>query len=574
MKNTTLKQTLDTYKKYPRKYISEEFNPKSWEDIEKVSQELSSRTIENKNQLEKWITDWSEFQSVIRQEESYLYINMTCFTNDKQKADDFSYYIENIEPKLAPYEQELKLKLVASPFLNELDSYYDIFIKNIKNDIELFREENIKINKEIALELQNYQQVTGSMSVEYKGETKTMPQMSSYLEENDRTVREEAWHLISKRRLEDKEKLNKHFDKLLKMRIQTAKNCGYDNFLDYIFQAKERYDYTAKDCQTFHNSIEKLVVPIARKITAKRKKDMNLKSVKPWDTATDPLNRPPLKPATNSDELCEKTYKVFSKLDSQLAEQFNTMRKLNLLDLDSRIGKAPGGYQCSLDLARLPFIFMNSTGTNGDLLTLLHESGHSFHQFAMEKHELNAYRDIPAEFAEVASMSMELMASDLLDEFYTPEEKKRSFTEQLEDVFSLLCWIAIVDAFQHWMYSNPNHNQEERKNCWIDLNKRFGTGVDWDGLEEELAFSWHRQLHIFEVPFYYVEYGIAQLGALQLWANFKKDPSSTLVQYKAGLSLGNSKPLPELFKAAGIKFDFSEDTLFPLMEMVKKELDI
>jgi len=558
--------------RHRRFFVPAQCNPRNANELLPLFEELSERTLNSAEELEKWIRDWSELESVIREEESRLYINMTSFTNDQDNAEAFSDFIEDVEPRLTPFRHKLNLKLRDSEYRKDLSDYYNNWFRDVDTAIELYREENIQLETRIALEVQEYQKVTGGMSVEYDGKVRTLSQMNPFLENQDRKVREEAWRMIAQRRLRDKDSLNQHFDRLFAMRQDVAKNCGYTDYLDYIFKAKGRYDYTPDDCRTFHDSVEKYVVPLARKINEKRKAQMKLDVLRPWDTACDPLGRPPLRPFENAEGLIAGAAKIFNTIDQELNANYQQMSEMKLLDLESRLGKAPGGYQCSLDEYRLPFIFMNASGTNSDLFTLLHESGHSFHQFAMEPQDLVFYRDLPAEFAEVASMSMELLGMDHLGSFYPAEEAERAKQEQLEDVFRLLPWVATVDAFQIWMYSHPNHTQEDRKNYWLELLERFDTGINWDGLEEEKAFSWQRQLHLFEVPFYYIEYGIAQLGALQLWKNYREDSCQALAQYKAGLALGNSKPLPDLFSTAGIRFDFSAETIVPLMELLSHEV--
>jgi oligoendopeptidase F len=540
--------------------------------IQAEYQKLVDQQINNAQELEQWILHWSEAESIVREQEARLYINMTCFTDDKDNAEAYTRYVEEVEPVLAPLQNQLEKKLLASPYLSDLADYYQNWLRDVKSSNELFREENIAIETEISLEVQRYQQLTGSLSVQYEGEEKTLPQMRGYLEEKDRSVREASWKLVAQRRLQEKDKLDEHFDKLFAKRLEVARNAGYENYLDYIFKAKGRYDYTPDDCRTFHQSVEELVVPLARQLQEKRRQSMNLETLRPWDLACDPEGRDPLRPFKDSRELIDKTVEVFSKVSPELQKEFIRMRDDKLLDLDSRLGKAPGGYQCGLEEYRVPFIFMNASGTNSDVFTLLHESGHSFHQFAMARHDLQAYRDIPAEFAEVASMAMEMIAMDKLGVFYDEGEQERAVFDHLESVFSLLMWVATVDAFQIWLYSHPEHTRAERQAEWVSLCNRFSSGTDWSGLEEELAYSWHRQLHIFEVPFYYIEYGIAQLGALQVWKNYRENPEQALQLYRDGLALGNSRPLPELFSTAGIRFDFGAHTIKPLMDMIQQEL--
>lgn len=558
---------------YPRQFISNDTNLNSWEGIQAIFTNLLERDISTLKLLQKWIKDWSETEAVIGEESSRLYINMTCDTENKDHEAAFQNFVENIEPKLSPVNDQLNKKLLASPTHKELDNYYDCWVRDIKTGIELFKDENIEIDTQIALETQYYQKTTGSMSIEHEGKTLTLQQMNAKLESPERNTREEAWRKVANRRLEDKDKLNEHFEKLFKLRLQVSKNCGFDSYLPYIFKAKGRYDYTPKHCEDFQKAIEKVVVPKVKAIRLKRQKALGLSSLRPWDTACDPLGREALKPFSTSEELCKGVSQIFKEIDSKLSAWFDQMVSENLLDLDSRLGKAPGGYQIGLEENRVPFIFMNAVGTMGDVFTLLHEAGHSFHQFLMQEHDLTSYRDINAEIAEVASMSMEMIGATFLEKIIDSEGANRARNDQLEDSLLLLPWVAQVDAFQHWMYSNPNHNLAERTAKWIELDNRFaGAGIDWSGLEEERESAWHRQLHIFEVPFYYVEYGIAQLGALQVWKNWKENSNKGLELYKNGLALGSSRPLPELFEKTGVAFDFSTEIITPLIDQVWSEI--
>jgi oligoendopeptidase F len=410
------------------------------------------------------------------------------------------------------------------------------------------------------------------MMVNFEGKERTLPEMSKYLLEPDRSIREKAWRATAERRLKDCQKLEEIFDNMLELRNTVAKNAGFANFRDYQFKAYHRFDYTPQDCKKYHRVMENYMVPLLKEITALRCKQMKLDKVRPWDISVDPLNLPPLKPFGTVDELILKTLTVFQNTDPELGQQFNEMKEMGLLDLASRKGKAPGGYQSTLSESRKPFIFMNAVGLERDVRTLLHEGGHAFHALACANDPLVEYRHAPMEFSEVASMAMELLAGEQIDVFYSPQDSRRSKREHLEDILEVLVWVANIDAFQHWIYENPKHTAEERRQMWVALHKRFGGDlVDWSGLEGIREYIWHRQLHIFEVPFYYIEYGIAQLGALQIWRQAKTNPKQALANYRSGLKLGGSRPLPELYQAAGIEFDFSERTIAPLVELVKKE---
>jgi len=543
--------------------------------IETLYTNLASREVAaNANALREWILDWSELDSVLREVSARRYIAMTCDTRDAKAAEAFELFTTAIEPISSAQSDVLKKKLMAHPAKEELRKELGTWFRDVEVALQLFRPENIPLETQTSLEVQAYQKITGSMSVMFQGIERTLPQMAVFQQSPDRKVREEAWRTVAARRLQDRDALDNAFEKLFQLRLDVAKNSGFsEDFLSYIFKAKGRFDYSPKDCRAFHESIRTRVVPRIKKIISHRAKQMNLERLRPWDLDCDPLGREALKPFTAGEEMLSKIASIFHQLHPKFGQWFELMRKHSLIDAESRMGKAPGGYQISLDESRVPFIFANTTGTNGDLYTMLHESGHSFHQFAMAQQPIVALRDTPAEFAEVASMSMEIIASTDLSPFYSPTDAARSRLEQFEDVMMLLPWVAMVDAFQHELYSRPHHTKAERQALWLKLQKDFDIGIDWSGLDLEREYSWHRQLHIFEVPFYYIEYGIAQLGALQLWANYRKNPSQALENMISALELGSSKPLPELFARAKIRFDFSEATLEPLMSMVEAELD-
>jgi oligoendopeptidase F len=438
--------------------------------------------------------------------------------------------------------------------------------------VELFRLENVPLETEESRLSQQYQKLIGSLTVPFRGEERTLVQMGRYQEEPDRALRQETWELVANRRLREADAIETIFEQLLKLREQIAANAGFPNYLAYAFRARGRFDYTPEDCRKFHEAIETEVMPVLRQLQAQRRKQLGLTALRPWDLAVDPLNRPALRPFEQIDTLLTNTAAIFDRLDSKLSEEFGLMRKLHLLDLDNRKGKAPGGYQSTLAEARLPFIFMNAVGIQRDVETILHEAGHAFHALAAQAEDLYAYRSAPIEFCEVASMSMELLGNEYIEKFYQPGDARRARRDHLEGIVEIFPWIATVDAFQHWIYSHPGHTRAERQKAWLDLMDRFGGDVDWSGYEEARKNLWHRQLHIFIHPFYYVEYGIAQLGALQVWANSKKDKARALREYHQALSLGGSRPLPELFEAAGCPFDFSCQTVKPLVNLVSSEL--
>jgi oligoendopeptidase F len=597
---------------FPRQYLPREADLGSWDRVEPFFNELQGRTLNSKADLECWLQDLWEFQDALNEEYSLRYIRMTCQTDDPQIEKQFLDFLEKVDEPGKPRFFALLKKYRDCPRCASLpQGDYFIFNRSVENELALYREENIPLETELEKLSQQYQKLSGSLTVQYEGREQTFQQMSRYLEATDRKVREEAWRLTTERRLKERDAFEDLFDQMLKLRVQTARNAGFNNFQDYMFRRKERFDYGPVECEAFHESAEKAIRPLLVKIQNRRAEKMGLyiagpngllikpeastkpngktgksstksrlyrylvlSALKPWDLSVDPEGQPPLKPFDTAERLAKGCEAILGKVDAEFGNNLKTMRELDLLDLESRKGKAPGGYNSSLEEARLSFIFMNAVGLEGDVRTLLHEGGHAMHGFAARSLPFSPYRHAPIEFCEVASMSMELLAFPYLDEFFPdPKDSARYRIRQLEEVISLLPWIATVDAFQHWIYTHPDHTRQERAEFWSGLHKRLGGVEDWTGLEEIRASLWHRQLHIFEFPFYYIEYAIAQLGALQVWRNFRRDKAEAVRLYKRGLSVGGSQTLPEIFQSAGIRFDFSLGMIKPLMDEVEKELE-
>lgn len=558
-----------------RTYVPENLNVDDTHEVSKLYRHLLQREIPvDSAKLRQWILDWSELESVLGEVSCRRYVAMTCNTADEKAAKAYTDFVENIQPIMNEYDDKLNKKLVAHPAKDALQDEFGEWFKGVQVSLDLFSPDNIALETEENKEIQAYQKITGGMSVEFDGETKTMQQMAAYMERTDRELRERAWRTMWERRLQDKDALDKSFDNLFAIRKQVAKNAHCKDFIDYIFLAKHRFDYSPADCEAFHESIEKLVLPLQKEIYKKRAQKMGLERLRPWDLNVDPLDRAPLKPYSTGDELIEKVDQIFESIHPQAGKWAREMQAKKLIDPDSRLGKAPGGYQIGFDESRLPFIFMNSACTDRDIYTLLHESGHSFHQFALADQPIFPYRDVPAEFAEVASMSMELIGMSNLKPFYGNDREaiERSTIGELEDVIWLFPWVASVDSFQHRLYNFPEHTASDRSDIWTEIMDRYDAGVDYTGLEAVRRNLWQKQLHIFECPFYYIEYGIAQIGALQVWANFKKDPKKAIDDLFRAESLGSSRPVKELFEAANIKFDFSPRTLEPLMQVVWDEI--
>ncbi|MEE9296856.1 MAG: M3 family oligoendopeptidase [Phycisphaerae bacterium] len=560
-------------KEFPRQFVEARDTLSEWSRIAPYFEDLKSRALDTPQQMNGWLVDWSELAACIDEVGQRRYVNMTCHTDDPECKKAYLDFVENIDPKCKPMWHVLNKRYMASPAAQSLPRRrFEVFDRCIRNAVELYNDENVSLQVEEARLEQNYQETMAAMTVTYEGREQTLQQLSKYLERTERGVRQEVWELSINRRLQDAQRLELLFDKLFKLRHQMALNAGFDEYRAYVFRLKERFDYTPEDCLRFHDAIERTCVPLLRAQHASRKGRLRVEALRPWDLSVDTRGRPPLKPFAESEELVRNCTAIFDHIDPGLGDQFRDMAARGDLDLDSRKGKTPGGYQSTFQEARRPFIFMNAVGLERDVRTLLHECGHAFHALACRDEPLVHYRSAPVEFSEVASMAMELMAFDHLDVFYCSEDLERAQRNQLQSIVSILPWVATVDAFQHWMYTHPQHTPEQRRDQWLSLHQRFGGLEDFSGYERALECSWHRQLHLFEAPFYYVEYGIAQLGALQLWQNARRSRGQALGDYHRALALGGSRKLPELFEAANIRFDFSIETIGPLMDTVQDAL--
>lgn len=499
---------------------------------------------------------------------------MNIDTSNEKLAEKFNFFVEHIEPKISNYANELNKKLASVPFINELGSSYNVYIRNLQTALRLFREENIPIFSKIQVESQKYGSICGKMSVNIDGEDLTMQQAQRLLKETDRNRRKEVYLKLEERRSEDTNELQSLFDDLKKMRSEIAQNTGYKNFRDYKFEAMCRFDYSIEDCLQFHSSVQKHIVPIQEKFNLDRKNSLGYDKLTPWDLDVDLSGKSPLQPFDNAEELVNKTVECFYKIDQDFGDCISLMNQNGHLDLESKKGKAPGGFNYPLFESGLPFIYMNSVGTLRDLVTMMHEGGHAVHSYLTKDLEITDFKSFPSEVAELASMSMELISMDYWDLFFTNEEDlNRAKKEHLEKVIAVLPWIAVVDKFQHWLYENKNHTIEERNNTWLNFVDSFSSGVvSWDELEHYRKVSWLKQLHIFEVPFYYIEYGFAQLGAIAVWKNYKENPAKAIQQYKNALSLGNTATIPEVYEAAGISFKFDEAYVQELASFVLNEI--
>lgn len=560
-----------------RTFLPDNFIIDQWKNVEPFFIDLENRSIDTKEEFEKWISDQSELEAVVSEDLAWRYIKMTIDTKDKELADAYAFFVKEIQPHLEPYSFRLNKKLSASPFKSDFkDEAYKIYFRGVDTAIKLFREENIPLNMELAEKSQIHGAVSGAQSIEHDGEKITMQKASSLLKENDETLRKSIFDKMAARRGEDTEQLDDLFTELIQLRHKVATNAGYDNFRDYMFDELGRFDYTKEDCFDFHQSVKEEIVPLVKQFSKKKAELMGKEKLKPWDSQVDPLGREPLKPFKDGKELLEKTTVIFDKIDSYFGDCLRTMDSMGYLDLDSKDGKSPGGYNYPLYEIGVPFIFMNSVGSQRDLITMIHEGGHAIQSFLTRDLALTSFKSFPSEVAELASMSMELLTMDYWDEFYdNQEDLTRAKIEQLETVLEVLPWVATIDEFQHWIYENPTHSKEERKTKWTSLLDEYGTGTtDWTGYEDVRAYSWQRQLHLYEVPFYYIEYGMAQLGALAVWKNSKEDFEKTIKDYKRAMALGYTKSIPGVYKEANITFDFSKKNIKELAQFVEVELKV
>lgn len=569
-------------------FVPEILDGTKWENIEPLMNALLEREINSKEELEQWLIDRSNLESAVNESGANTYIDMTCDTESDAKQGAYTSFITNVVPMVKPagFELDKKYKVLAEQFGLTADRYAVLY-RDTQADVDLFRQENVAIETELSKLDQEYDKICGKMTVEFDGEEKTMPMMGKYSESADRSIREDAWRKVASRRLEDQPRLSEIYDEMVTKRDTVAKNAGLNNFVEHAFKSNHRFDYTPETCFAFHDAIEKHVMPFVAGLDDTRKKELGLDALRPWDLAVDPKGQAPLVPFKGGVDLVAKSQKVFDQLSPELSKMFASMGDGSntngtadgaMLDLDSRKGKAPGGYLYFRDRTQRPFIFMNAADQHRDVETMVHEAGHAFHALYCVDEPLIWYRNPTMEFAEVASMTMELLTMPYWDAYYETEaDVNRARRKQLEGSISLLPWIATIDAFQHWVYANPTHTQEERAEQWLKLEERFGMQghrVDWNGLEEERKFVWQRQGHLFGVPFYYVEYGIAQLGALGIWLiSLEHGEEAALKVYKKALSMGSTVPLPELFNAAGLEFDFGDETVGRLVKRVQSELD-
>ena len=544
-----------------RTYIPADYEISDWESLKPFFDFLEQREPKSIEALELFLRQRNELDALVAEEFAWRYIRMTCDTADEEKKNAYQYFVSEIAPHLSVFEDRLNRKIAANPYFDKLDpDFYHTYTRQLKREIEIFREENVPLATESQTISQEYGVIMGGMSIEYEGKELTIQQAGKYMENEDRELRKTIWEKIGERRDQDKEKIQEIFDKLITIRHQMAKNADYDSYTRYKFDQMGRFDYRPEDTQSFHHAVEKVVTPIYGALLEERKQRLGLDKLRPWDLSVDIFGTDPLQPFEHSEELLQKSIKVLSELRPELGQMLGLMNEMGYLDLDSRVGKAPGGYNYPLMEVGVPFIFMNSAGTQTDVITMLHESGHAVHSFVTRDIPLDPLKRTPSEVAELAAMTMELLSLDKYDTFYhDPNALIRAQKNQLLRCILIFPWIAAVDAFQQWVYDNPVHDIETRNQKWDEIYLRFhGDYVDWSGYEDSRRTMWLKQGHIFDVPFYYIEYAIAQLGALAIWRNYKQNPEKGLNDYLEALKLGYTKPIPEIYDTAGIKFDFSE----------------
>ncbi|PYZ94048.1 oligoendopeptidase F [Salipaludibacillus keqinensis] len=548
-------------------------NPSS---IEEAFKSLLNEELTSVTQLEDWLKRESELFDAIEEGLTGHYIDFQCQSDSLSAKQAFEHDQQVIEPLVKRYEALLDEKFLATPMKDSLDyNYYERFIISKINSKELFRDENIKLEIEEDRLSTNYFEHTGSLTVDWNGEEKTLSEISSYMQDSERDTRKKAMQLSAEAFLSKETELQEIMDELIQLRQKKARNANLENYRDYMFKKYERFDYTPEDCKRLAESIRKHVTPLKEKIQQEHQKELGVKSYRPWDTKGVAKGLKPLKPFSERDQLVERSATIFSSLDHRFEELLTTMDQRAMLDLTTRKGKAPGGFCAPLPVSGLSFIFMNASKTHDDMITLLHEMGHCIHNDFKKDIPLSKYRDTPMESSELASMSMELLTMDQWDVFYeTKEDLIRAKQDQLKGIIEFLPMGMVVDQFQHWMYENPNHTAEERNKKFSELQQQLNSSVvDWSEYEKWSETSWLRILHIFEVPFYFIEYVIAQLGAVQMYKHYRENSEKALSNYKKALSLGASKSLTEVYEAAGIKFDFSEGMIKDLMTFVEKELD-
>ncbi|PSR11489.1 MAG: M3 family oligoendopeptidase [Bacteroidetes bacterium] len=559
-----------------RTYLPSRFRLTVWDQLAPFFEELRQRELSTLKELEEWLLDRSELDAFISESFAWRYINISSDSSNEQAQTAYQQAVQELSPRISDCTDQLNRKLVDHPMMAQLDpTQFGIYLRAVQNQVNLFREENIALETEVQLTSKDHGKIFSKMTIAIKEVYLTLQKAGTLLEEPDRNYREGVYHKINQRILQDSEELEDLFDQLRIKRHQIARNAGFDNFRDYHFRKLGRFDYTPNDCFDFHDAIQQEIRSLVEQLYTYRKEQLHLDRLRPWDLHVDTSGKSPLRPFQNMDDLVNKATICLQRVHPQFGEVLTKMREMGHLDLDSRPGKRPGGYTMPLLMTGVPFIFMNASRSLGDMRTLLHECGHAVHSYLTRDLPLSFTRRVPSEVAELAAMTMELLTMDYWDVFFPDEEDlRRAKIHQLETVLKVLPWIATIDKFQHWIYTHPEHNREERKVVWTQLFKTFNSDIiDHEGIEEYAAHLWHKQLHLFEVPFYYIEYGIAQLGAIAIWKQYRSQPAQTVERFRTALRLGYTRSISEIYHTAGIEFNFSREYLHDLGQFVKAEID-
>ncbi|MEO1219438.1 MAG: M3 family oligoendopeptidase [Bacteroidota bacterium] len=558
-----------------RRFLPEDFKMTYWASLQPFYDQLLQRNLNTVADVRQWFIDRSELEGAIAEDAGWRYINMTCDTASEAYRKHYETYIKDILPNTIAYAQQLNTKVVACPHTASLEpeTGFALLLRCLRNSISLYRAENVPLITQLKLREREYAAITGAMTVTMEGDEMTLQQAARYFEGQNRKLREQAFLRIYSCRRQAEQTLNELYTDLVQARDQIARNADFPNFRDYTFVTHKRFDYTPQDCFDFHQGVEETVIPCLTEMAQEKKQLLGVEVLRPWDHDVDPGHQLPLQPFSDAEDLLQKTITVFDRLDVSLGNCLRTMQARGHFDLDSRKDKAPGGYNFPLRESGAPFIFMNQARRFKDMTTLLHEGGHALHAMLMHDVLLNDFKEITSEMAELASMSMELITMDHWDVFFDdPVACNRAKKKQLEDVIRKLAWIAAIDQFQHWVYENPYHSPSQRNDVWYGIMSRFSDQVtEWGEDNYIRFFVWQQQLHLFEVPFYYIEYGIAQLGAIALWRNYQQNPKQVLQDYLKALKLGYTHSLPEMYKAAGIKLDFSRDYIRELVHFAYEQ---
>jgi len=556
----------------PRHFVPSDFNPRDTAAIETLVESLLARPIEDASELEAWLRDWSELESNVDGAAARRYIAMTRDTADDDVKRAYIDFEREVVPLWRTLEDRLNRRYLGCAQRESLGKRYAVFDRRRAQAAEIFRAENTRLQARDTELGAQYEEAQGAITVELDGETLTAQQCSARLESTDRAVRRAAFEALAARRLEDRDLIEGIFEQMLTLRHQIARNAGFESFRDFRFAELARFDYGPEECVAFHSAVEEVVVPAVVELAATRRRVLGLDRLRPYDLLVGLSGRQPVQPFDDVDGYLRVTRDLLRAVDPSFDTDFDVLVRNGLLDLMSRPGKAPGGYNYPIEDMRLPFIFYNAVGRHDDVQTLLHEAGHALHTLACREEPLRDYREAPIEFCEVASMAMELFGLERIDQVYDADDARDATRNHFEGILESFTWFATIDAFQHWLYTHPEHDEVARREAWLTIHERFAPHVDWGGHEIVRASAWHKQGHLFGQPFYYIEYAIAQVGALQAWLAERRDHDGAIRAYRQALTLGGSRPLPELFAAAGLRFAFDAGMLRELVDAVQEKL--